>query len=106
MKTELEPQDIEVIADKVIERLRPLISGNDESETGDIIFDVESLAQYLRVKEQWIYEKVHNNEIPHYKVGKYLRFRKSTIDDWLKKKEKGNGKKSINTVRRLLEDAA
>jgi excisionase family DNA binding protein len=105
MKTELEQQDIEEIADRVIEKLKPLISGDSKPESGDTIFDVESLAQYITVKEQWIYEKVHNNEIPHYKVGKYLRFRKSKIDEWLKKMERGNGKKPENSVRRLLEDA-
>ena len=43
-----------------------------------------------------------------YKVGKYLRFRKSKIDEWLEQRENGDDKKTTEnqtkTVRRLLED--
>ena len=107
MKAELTlpPELVDLIADKVIEKLKPLLSGNGKSED-DVIFDVEGLAQYLKVKKQWVYEKVHNSGIPYYKVGKYPRFRKSKIDEWLQKMEKGNGKKPSNTVRRLLEHTA
>jgi excisionase family DNA binding protein len=103
LKSELEIQDIEEIADKVIEKLNPII-GKDGDE--DIIFDVDGFAQYLKVGKQWVYEKVHQGSIPYYKVGKYPRFRKSKIDEWLIKMEKGNGGKSKNTVRRLLEGSA
>ncbi len=104
MKTELEPQDIEAIVNGVIEKLKPIIAGNNKHED-DTIFDVDGIAGYLKVKKQWVYEKVHNNGIPYYKVGKYPRFRKSKIDEWLGKMEKGNGKKPSNSVRRLLEHA-
>lgn len=103
MKIELEPQDIEAITLKVEERLKPFLVSNYNDKADDTIFDVKGIARYLCVKTQWIYENVHNNEIPHYKMGKHLRFRKSKIDEWLQKKEKGNIKKPANTVRRLLE---
>lgn len=103
MKTELELQEIEAIADKVFEKLKPII-GKHEDE--DNILDVDGLAQYLKVGKQWVYEKVHQGTMPYYKVGKYTRFRRSNIDAWLKKREKGNGGKSTNTVRRLLDDAS
>jgi excisionase family DNA binding protein len=106
MKTELEAEDIDVIADKVFERLKLIIDNNSKYEAEDTIFDVQGLAQYLKVGKQWVYEKVHQGSIPYYKVGKYPRFRKSKIDDWLKKKEKGYSIKPANSVRRLLEDAA
>lgn len=104
MKAELTlpPELVDLIADTVIEKLKPLITGNGKQEDG-IIFDVSGLAQYLKVKKQWVYERVHYNTVPHYKVGKYPRFRKSKIDEWLKKMEKGNGRKTHNTIRRLLE---
>jgi excisionase family DNA binding protein len=103
LKTELEPQDIEAIANSIVEKLKPYIAGNSKQED-DVIFDVQGLAQYLRMKKQWVYERVHNNEIPYYKIGKYPRFKKSKIDQWLLKMEKGTAKKPISPVRRLLEE--
>jgi excisionase family DNA binding protein len=103
--TKLEDNDIERIVDKLEERIRPLLIHSDKPE-GDIIFDIERLSQYLKVSKQWVYEKVHHNNIPYYKMGKYPRFRKAEIDIWLNKMKRGNGKKPTKTVRKLLEDTS
>ncbi len=50
---------------------------------GDTIFSVETLAKYLQVSKQWVYERVHLKEIPHIKMGKFPRFKKREIDIWL-----------------------
>ena len=42
----------------------------------------EEVAQYFQVNRQWVYERTSKNEIPHLKVGKYLRFQKQEIDRW------------------------
>jgi excisionase family DNA binding protein len=55
-------------------------------ETGQnqsVLIDVRRVAEYLGVKVEWIYDGIRKKEIPHAKVGRYLRFRKYTIDDWL-----------------------
>jgi excisionase family DNA binding protein len=49
--------------------------------------DVSALCAYLNVKESWIYERTHLNEIPFMKLGGQLRFRRSTIDKWLSTQE-------------------
>ncbi len=49
----------------------------------DTIFTVETLAKYLQVSKQWVYERVHLKEIPHFKMGKFPRFRKREVDIWL-----------------------
>jgi excisionase family DNA binding protein len=103
MKTEFEPSEIEEIAQKVAEIILPRLHQNAEV-VGNTIFDVEGLADYLKVGKQWVYEKVHRNDIPHFKMGKYPRFRKSDIDRWLDTKRRGKGGKAAKTVRRLLED--
>ena len=41
MKAELEHQDIEAIALKVVEFLKPIISGNGKHEADNDIFDVQ-----------------------------------------------------------------
>jgi excisionase family DNA binding protein len=102
MKIELEQEDVQAIAKEVVEMLRPLLNHGGNGVGEDTIFDVQGMAEYLRVRKQWVYDKVHLNDIPHYKVGKYPRFRKSKIDEWLKQREKGNGRP--NLVRNQLED--
>ena len=49
----------------------------------DNIFTVETLAKYLQVSKQWVYERVHLKEIPYIKMGKFPRFRMGEIDNWL-----------------------
>ncbi len=95
MKIELETGDIERIVEKVVDRLTPLLN-NPSNPKYDELMDVQGLADYLKVKKQWIYEKTHLGLIPYYKVGKYPRYRKSKVDEWLR--EKGNRK----NMKRLL----
>lgn len=82
MKAEFEPQDIEAIAQRVIELIKPMLSGNSKHEE-DVIFDVQGLCAYLSVSDKWIYERTHLKEIPHLKVNGLLRFKKRDIDKWL-----------------------
>ena len=83
MKTEFETQDIEAIALRVAELLKPLLSGNGRHEAEDTIFDVKGLCDYLHASDKWIYERTHLKAIPHLKVNGLLRFRKRDIDKWL-----------------------
>lgn len=73
---------IEIIGDYVFEKLKPLIIKNDK-RGDDSIFSVNELAAYLRVDENWIYQRTRKHKIPFIKKGKYCLFRKSIIDAWL-----------------------
>jgi excisionase family DNA binding protein len=83
MKLELEPQDIEAVANRVAELLKPLLAGTARREEKDIIFTVVQLAEYLNVTDAWVYDRIRDNEIPHSRLGKYLRFKKRDIDKWI-----------------------
>ncbi len=83
MKIELETGDIERIAKKVVEQLKPMFNNSHDSK-GDELMDVKGLADYLKVKESWVYEKIHTREIPFHKAGKFPRFRRKHIDMWLR----------------------
>lgn len=87
MKSELEPQDIEAISHLIIEKLKPLlIDAGKSNGTGDVIFTSQDLAKYLCVDVSWVYKSVSNRNIPYFKIGKYVRFRKKDIDKWLESK--------------------
>jgi|TARA_B100000315_G_C14177082_1_gene407217 excisionase family DNA binding protein len=71
---------ISKITQEVRKAIKPLLG---EMAVNDTIFTVETLAKYLHVSRQWIYERTHMKEIPYSKIGKFPRFRKSEIDKWL-----------------------
>jgi excisionase family DNA binding protein len=50
-------------------------------------WDIKDLSKYLKFKIKTIYAII--SEIPHYRIGKLIRFRKQEIDAWLESK-KGN----------------
>ena len=81
MKIEIEPHDIESIAQRVVELLRPLLSNNGKQEGEDKIFTVKQLSEYIRLSTQWIYNNKKN--IPHFNRRRKPLFRKSEIDRWL-----------------------
>jgi excisionase family DNA binding protein len=82
MKIELEIDDIERIAEKVVEQLSPLLKQNSKGSDNELM-DVKGQANYLKVKESWVYEKIHAKKIPFQKAGRFPRFRKKNIDKWL-----------------------
>ncbi|NUM58137.1 MAG: helix-turn-helix domain-containing protein [Bdellovibrionaceae bacterium] len=47
--------------------------------------NIDQVAEFLQLPKSWIYERTRNNTIPHYKMGKYLRFKKSDLDTWISK---------------------
>lgn len=83
MKTQLEPEDAQIIAEKVFELLKPYLSSRERS-CEDILFDVPGLCEYLHVNSHWVHERTHLKQIPYCKLSnKQLRFKKKDIDKWL-----------------------
>ena len=83
MKLELEQQDIEALANRLADILKPMLSSSSRHDEKDALLDVVQLAAYLNVSKTWVYDQIRNNEIPHSKLGKYLRFRRREIDKWI-----------------------
>ena len=83
MKAELTlPQElVEAIADKVIEKLKPVIAGNGRHVPDDRWFNVKELAEYISMSSQWIYN--NKNNLPHVNINSKPLFKKSDIDLWL-----------------------
>jgi len=87
MKIELEQSDIQAIAEKVVELMKPYLSQRSDLQE-HTIFDVPGLCEYLHVTPKWIHERTHLKEIPYIKLSnKQLRFRKKKIDKWLESLE-------------------
>jgi excisionase family DNA binding protein len=52
-------------------------------------FTIEELAKYVNIPKSTIYKLSQKKEIPSIKIGKQLRFRKSSLDAWVSEKESG-----------------
>jgi excisionase family DNA binding protein len=62
----------------------------------DEILTVDEVAALLKVKPGYIHEKCRTrsqNPIPHYRPGKYLRFRRAAVLEWLESTASNAGKR-------------
>ena len=88
MKAELTlpPELVDLIADKVIEKLRPIVTDNGKHETEDKIFDKKGLSEYLKLSQSTINKLIVNKQIPYFKIqpgqSGGVRFHKRDIDKW------------------------
>lgn len=86
MKSMLEPEDIQAIADAVVARLTPALPMAPTTTSEDEILDVPGLAGYLKVDKSWVYKQLQLKTIPHFHAGRYPRFHKAQIDKWAREK--------------------
>ncbi len=52
------------------------------------IITLEEVAAYLQIEPDVVWKLL--NDIPHFEVGAELRFKKSSVDEWIRMKESGN----------------
>ena len=88
MNIEFDTQDIEKISNRVaeivFEKVKSIFS---KERKNDSILTVKELAQYLKVDTSWVYTQISLVNIPHVKMGKYPRFKKSEIEKWISKED-------------------
>ena len=76
--------------------LRESIAGLESRVDGGLVQSVpvkeimtlEEVAAYLQIEPDVVWKLL--NEIPHFEVGDELRFKKSSVDEWIRMKESGN----------------
>ena len=62
---------------------------HDSTEHSGRLLTVRDVADMLNVKESWVYIKTETRELPHVKLGRYLRFRLSDIESYLRSQQRG-----------------
>ena len=76
--------------------LRESIAGLESRVDGGLVQSVpvkeimtlEEVAAYLQIEPDVVWKLL--NEISHFEVGDELRFKKSSVDEWIRMKESGN----------------
>ena len=61
------------------------------------LIDINALAEKLCVKPMTIYGWIHEGTIPHFKLGRLVRFDEDMIDEWLNnRKIKGRTQRALD----------
>ena len=54
------------------------------------LLSVSELSEKFNLPVSWIYSRTRINKIPHYKIGKYVRFNETEVWEWLKRKNEAD----------------
>ena len=60
------------------------------NEINDLM-TIDELARKLQIPVSWVYSRVRQkgeNSIPHFKIGKYVRFHEAAVKKWLDNQQK------------------
>ena len=68
----------------------------------NIWLTAEELSDYLKIKLKTVYYLVHYKKIPHYRIGKLMRFKQDEIDQWMETKRAGSFEKSVDKIVRSI----
>ena len=61
---------------------------------GEVI-TADEVAALLRMTPAWVYAETRRNRIPHMRLGRYFRYRRSAIDAWMSALEGGADPTSV-----------
>lgn len=65
--------------------------GSPTSDGGtDQVLTADEVAALLRVTKGWLYAETRAGRIPHLRLGRYVRYRRSAIERWLDGLEQGS----------------
>lgn len=62
-------------------------------EVGQKAYTVKELAEYLQCHAQTVYDRVREGVIPHYRIGRSIRFVLTEVLDWCRQDVRPKGGK-------------
>lgn len=61
------------------------------SDAPDRLLTGDEVAELLHVTPRWIRQHTANGDLPHFKLGRYPRYRLDRVLAWLEEQEHGGG---------------
>ena len=55
----------------------------DQNRNEVMFLGIKEMARKLDVPISWLYTRTRLNEIPHYKLGRYVKFLEAEVLEWL-----------------------
>jgi excisionase family DNA binding protein len=53
------------------------------------LLDAGEVAAILHVARSWVYEETRHGRMPHVRLGRYVRYRRVAIEEWVRDLEGG-----------------
>jgi excisionase family DNA binding protein len=61
-----------------------------KAESASRLLEAEDVADYLGMRTGWVYREVRAGRLPHIRLGRAVRFRRESIEEWLESHERGS----------------
>ena len=58
-------------------------------ENRGVLLTADEVAGRLGMSRDWVYAEVRAGRMPHVRLGRYVRFRESSITEWVRELEAG-----------------
>jgi excisionase family DNA binding protein len=55
--------------------------------TSDRLLTADEVAAILHVTKSWVYDQTRQHRMPHVRLGRYVRYRRSAVDRWIEQIE-------------------
>ncbi len=65
----------------------------------DELLTAEEVAALLQVTAAWVYAETRRKRIPHLRLGRYVRYRRSALRQWMDDTEKASARPPLSRVR-------
>jgi excisionase family DNA binding protein len=63
--------------------------GTTHSSESDSLLTADEVASMMQVSTAWVYAASRRDGLPHVRLGRYVRFRRSAIEQWLGEVQRG-----------------
>jgi len=71
--------------------LSAAVSDDAQSEAAGDLLTAEEVAAVLRVTPAWVYAQTRRRRIPHLRLGRYVRYRREALEEWMQQVESSSG---------------
>jgi excisionase family DNA binding protein len=70
-----------------LERHESVKTMTQETRSFPEYLKIEDISTYLNIKSKTLYAMVESGDIPHYKIGRLIRFKREDVDLWMEEKK-------------------
>jgi excisionase family DNA binding protein len=63
------------------------MSSSEFHTTSDRLLTADEVAAMLHVTKSWVYDQTRQRRMPHVRLGRYVRYRRSAVDRWIEQIE-------------------
>ena len=71
----------------------------EPASASDTLLTAEEVAALLQVTCSWVYAQTRRHRIPHLRLGRYVRYRRSTLHRWMQEMEQSSTRERLTRIR-------